>query len=57
MTKILTHKEVSSRGGIATAKKMTKEQRIERARKASWARYKKLSPDKDLQSGKHDDNI
>ncbi len=37
LKKELTHKEVSSRGGFATAKKMTKEQRKKRSYDANQA--------------------
>ena len=41
MRKKLTHAEVSSAGGLASAQRLTKEQRIERARKAVEAREEK----------------
>lgn len=44
--KPLTHAEMSSRGGLARAKSMTKKQRQEAARKAVQARWDKYRKEK-----------
>lgn len=52
MKKELTHREVSSRGGKNAAKKLTKEQRIARAKKAGLSqKASQLKRGKELSIG------